>query len=118
MINVEELILDPDFGQTYTVTRSVGTFGPGGFQNRQTQFRIFGVIEPITAKDLEQVPEGDRVIGLMTFYSTVPLYITSVENSGLSDQITWSNEQWRIQQVLEWADFGYWKAFGVRMVGG
>lgn len=121
MINVAEIILDPDFAQWYTITRSVnGQFSWGGYQDLKQTLQTYGVIEPATSKDLEQIPEADRVIGMMAFYATIQLYTTQLLNpgvSGISDQITWDSQQWRLQHVKEYQDYGYWKALGVRMSG-
>jgi hypothetical protein len=117
MISLADVISDPDFAQSFTVTRTNGKFVAGGFQTTVKTLQAYGIIQPATSKDLEQIPEGDRVQGMMAFYTTIQVYTTSLKNQGLSDQITWDDEQWRLQYVFEWQDFGYWKALGVRMSG-
>lgn len=73
-----------------------------------------GTVTVASSKDILQVPEGDRVTGMMCFYSQQPIHITRPE--GTSDEIVWKGERYRITFLFPWSDFGYYKAIGVRMV--
>lgn len=116
MINVSEVITDPDFAQTYVVYRQSGEWVRGSWQaSAEKQLRITGVITVADAKTLEQLPEGDRVTGLMCFYAIQELFQTREE--GTSDQIEWRGERYRVKQVFPYGDYGYWKAVGQRMAG-
>jgi hypothetical protein len=119
MIDVFELITDPDLMQSYTVLRSSGRFTVGGWQeNTPEQISMQGVVLPTTSKDLEQLPEGDRVTESMTFYSTDPLFVTHNDsNAGTSDQIQFNGSLYRLARVKNYSKYGYWKAIGVRMSG-
>lgn len=119
MINVGEIINDPDLCQSFTVSRSSGQFGAGGWmENAPTSLTLLGVITPSTADELQQVPEGDRVTGAMTFYSTVILFETHDDSqSGTSDILTWRGQKYRIVRVFPYEDYGYNKAVAVRMQG-
>lgn len=67
------------------------------------------------------LPEGDRIAGLMTFYSTAdkPIYTTrnKDDDKGTSDELEWRGERYRVLQVFPYNDFGYVKALGTRMSG-
>jgi len=119
MIDVSELIGDPDFEQGYTVTRSSGDFGAGGWkENTPVSIPMNGVITVARFKDLNQVPEADRVTGAMLFYSTQEIYVTHNDASkGTSDVITWNGDDYRIAYIWPYVDYGYWKAYGVRKRG-
>lgn len=122
MISVSELITDPDFAQAFTVQRSGGSFQLGGYVSAVTNVPCFGVITVAKEQDLETLPEGDRIGGSMLFYSTKPLYETNVSGdlqgtSGTSDVIAWRGQNYRIAKVFPYADYGYYKALGVRMSG-
>jgi len=115
MINVSEVITDPDFAQSFLVHRRTGKWVNGRWQENMTDITLLGVITVADPKTLEQLPEGDRVIGLMCFYATVPIFTTNEQ--GTSDQIEWRGERYRVKQVFPYGDYGYYKAVAERMAG-
>lgn len=119
MIDVSDILEDPDLCQDFTVYRSSGAFAAGGWvEGEPAQVPFSGVITVASAKELAQVPEGDRVQGSMAFRSSQPIYVTrNGEFKGTSDRIMWRGEPYRVVQVLPYADYGYWKAIGARMEG-
>ena len=124
MINVSELITDVDFVQQYTVYRNTGSFVRGVFTSTETTLTFYGTVVAANVKDVQMMPEGDRIEGLMVFYSTTdkPIYTTRVANgdsttTGTSDQILWRGNRYRILQVYPYLDYGYVKAIGSRMDG-
>jgi hypothetical protein len=130
MIDISEMMYDPDFAQTYSVYRQTGKFIRGTFVIGHEvdgvwvpgEFKLdfYGPILPANTKDIEQVPEGDRVAGMMNFYTSAdnPFYITrNTPDSGTSDQAVWRGERYRLLQLLSTDDFGYQKAIGARMAG-
>jgi hypothetical protein len=118
MINVSELIVDPDFARPLTLTRSTGHFARGGFTTESKTIPITGIANPAAGSDLEQLPEGDRVTGAMTFYTTVPVYATrSGPQPGVSDVITLNGEHYRIAKIMNRSANGFYKSIGVRTDG-
>lgn len=118
MINVSDVITDPDFAQPFTVYRSSGgQFISGGWsEGTPEQISLKGIVTVGSEKDLQQVPEGDRVEGAMLFYAIQEL-LTSHKDPGTSDQILWNGDFYRVQKVWNYGKYGYWKAYGVRMEG-
>lgn len=104
-VNVKQVILSPKFRQVYTVTRTKG------------HFDISGVITVASAKEVNMIPEGDRINGAMVFYSLVPLHTTTNNPNAISDIIEWQNNKYKIMQVNPWIDYGYYQAVAVRMEG-
>lgn len=122
MINVSDIVADPDFAQPFVVTRdSGGTMVLGIWQAAVSTLNLYGVIEPATPEELNQIPEGDRVNGIVAFWCNRLIYETGVENNsnagGISDTIAWNGNNYRIVKVTPWNNFGYVKAFGSRMAG-
>ncbi|MCM3141662.1 hypothetical protein [Brevibacillus sp. MER 51] len=115
MINVSEVITDPDFAQQFQVFRKSGEWSKGRSGSSEVPIIMTGIVTVADAKTLEQLPEGDRVTGLMCFYSTQELHTTREE--GTSDQIEWRGERYRVKQVFPYGDYGYFKAVGQRMEG-
>lgn len=120
MINVGQIINSRNFAQTFTVYRQSGSWISGRWVSSETPIQMRGVVTAMNPKDLTQVPEGDRVTGIMCFYSQQPIYTTHAGSGsppdGTSDEIVWQGERYRISSVVPWNDYGYYKAFGVRMV--
>lgn len=121
MINVGRVVNSRNFAQPngFTVYRKNGDWVAGRWVESEVEIPLSGTVTVASEKDLTQVPEGDRVKGLMCFYSQKPIYTTRAENGavqgGTSDQIVWNGERYRVVAVAPWQDFGYYKAFGARM---
>ena len=110
------------FAQEFTVNRSTGTFQQGGYVQTTTPIPFWGIIQPASNQDLAQVPEGDRVTGMMGFISEQRMYRTYVdgETSGIGDTITWPPNvgvTYKVVAVVPWLQFGFWKAIASRQPG-
>ena len=118
-ISLTRVASSPAFAQAFTVNRSVGTFEEGGYQFTTTAIPFYGIIQPGSESDLAQVPEGDRVTGMMGFISEERMYKTYVDKSvsGIGDQITWRGQNYKVIAVTPWRDFGFWKAIASRQAG-
>jgi hypothetical protein len=118
-INLSRVANSPAFAQTYTVNRSSGTFQQGGFVSTTTPIPFWGIIQTATEQDLAQVPEGDRVTGMMKFISTEQMYQTYVDGQtqGIGDQVTWRGHNYKVVVVVPDVDFGFWKAIASRQAG-
>lgn len=124
MISLSEVVNDPDFAQPFSIQRSSGgAFASNGvWEDSKTTVLMYGIVQPATAKELLQVPEGDRAKEVKSFHSSAPMYETTTNglvDAGAitSDIAIWKGLQYRIQKVYQWEDFGYYKALGVRMLG-
>lgn len=115
MINIAEIIHDPDFCQPYTLYRKTTVFVGGRPKTSEKAIPRSGVIVAANTKDLLQVPEGDRSKGIMAVYDTEPLLVTN--ETGTSDEFLWQGERYRLFQVWPYKDYGYYKALGERIVG-
>jgi len=119
-LSIAELITDPDFCQSFTVTRLTGSVVKGDFITTPETMQTTGIIRPANTKDIQMLPEGDRVTGLVTVYSSIQLYVTraaGATRAGLSDEITWQGEQYKIIQTANYSDYGYFKNMAVRKLG-
>lgn len=121
LVDISFLIEDPDFAQPFIAYRKSGTWKKGKFIQDENKISHFGIIQPASTEDIEQLPEGDRIKGVMCFYSRKEIYLTRTGNettdSGTSDEIEWHGKRYKIIQVMPYLDYGYVKAFGVRMEG-
>lgn len=121
MISVMEIVTDADFAQHYTVTRLNGSWVGGRFVETPTTVSFYGPIIAANEQDISVLPEGDRVNGLMVFYTTLdnPFLISRASDGqlGTSDQPNWRGNKYRILRVFDYSDYGYQKAMGTRTDG-
>jgi len=76
-----------------------------------------GVVTVLNEKELDIVPEGDRIKGAMAFYSTTTMYLTSSAGANVSDQILWNGDLYKLVNISPWNSFGFNRGVGVRMDG-
>lgn len=78
MISVQEVIVDPDMiaPQPFTILRSTGKFVPGGFDSTTTSIPVFGPVQQASDREIQMLPEADRVSSIRSFWSTQPMYET------------------------------------------
>ena len=118
MLDVSDILEDPDFAQPFDVLRSSGAFVSGGWQNLTTTVACSGVILPASDQDIALVPEGDRVTGMISVHTTRKLFQTHTgAQPGLSDVIVWNGDKYRILKLFPYQDFGFTKALGARLSG-
>ena len=107
--------------QQFDVYRKTGSFVSGGFQSISSSpeaFPIQGIVVPATDKEMKQLPEGDRIVGTMTFWSSTEIYTTRVgEDEGVSDELEWREERYKVLAVGMYVDYGFYYAIAHRMKG-
>ena len=118
MLNVSELLSDPDFAQPFQIQRSTGSFQLGGFAQTTTTLAAVGVILPASEREIQMAPEGDRVTGMISIRTATPLLLTHADGrAGLSDVILWRGESYRLLKLWPYQDFGLSYALGARVSG-
>lgn len=114
-LNVSRLVRGP---HTFIVHRSSGTFVEGKWtENATRQIPMKGTALPTDSRDIDQLPEGDRIKESRTFYTTERLYVTHADgvSAGTSDRVEFDGKLWRLMQVRDFTRFGYNKGVGVRI---
>lgn len=114
MIEISELITDPDFCQKLTILRSHGKWVAGNWQGETREMQVPGVATVAKESDLEQVPEADRQTGMMCFYVAAPETLHLTQSEGLSDLVLWRGRRYKILQLFRENDWGYCKGVGVQ----
>lgn len=78
MIDVSEVVTDPDFTapQPFTIKRSTGQFVLGGFESVTTDIPQLGPVQQASDKEIQMLPEADRVGSIRSFWCTIPIYTT------------------------------------------
>jgi hypothetical protein len=115
VINVAE-VLDSDFCENFTVLRTPGTFIKGVWTRGTTAaLPFYGSLQPSTPEELQMVPEGDRVAGMVSIHTTQTIFETNTSQT--SDVVVWRGLNYKVLKVLHWDGFGYVKCFATRMLG-
>lgn len=122
MLDLSSVVLDPMFAQSFIVYRPSGDWVGARFvENEPEEITMIGTISIANAKQIEFIPEGDRVGGEIAIHTTVPLYCSrnAVDSSGnnvsyVADEILWHGERYKIYQVNEYNDYGYYFAIAQR----
>jgi hypothetical protein len=115
--------MSPNLKQPFVIHRKIGSWDSGRFVQGETIVNVEGVVNNANPKELIQLPEGDRVSGVMVFYSPVELYVThnyayqDINAPGTSDELEWQGDRYRITTVYDYGKQGYYKAFAVYMEG-
>jgi hypothetical protein len=118
MINVGEVVVDPDFAQEFNIYRTTGHFGPGGWiQDIPVIIPAYGVIYVASEKELAMFPEADRIKGSMAFVTPIEIMTTSADGGNISDELEWYGEKYRVINVAPWSDYGFYLALAERMKG-
>lgn len=120
MINLSSVIHSPRLSQTYTILRSSGMWQEGEFvrDGSPSSLLFRGIVTVATARDLQQIPEGNRQAGAMRILSTEPIYVTGeLEVNGYSDILLWNGEKYHIVSVTPDEDYGFYRAICTRMPG-
>jgi hypothetical protein len=114
-IDVIDIVNDSDLAFTFTLQRFAGQFEEGGYVETATPVSLYGPVQPSTNEDVLMVPEGDRVIGMFTFWCQQQIDHTSPVGTG--DVVAWNGQNYKILAVKPWAQNGYYRAVGSRLSG-
>lgn len=116
MINVSRVARSSRFVQEITVTRTESQWVRGEMQALEPQtLKLLGIVTVAQPKDLQMVPEGDRLTGAMKFITTEELYPTRQNHR--SDVITWRGAKYKIITVTPDIDYGFFRSIGTRLEG-
>ena len=110
---VEDLASDgPGPNGSYTVERRTPATYTGGRLDvgTTTTFQATLSVQPLTGKDLQKLPEGSRIRGGVTVFSTVELQAGSEP-----DQIEIDGDNYEVHHVETWGTLGnFWRALALK----
>lgn len=121
MINVGELVTDPDFVQPVVVTRKNRELAKEGLRagevlTAETTRTEMVCIQPSQPEDLLLLGEGYRTSRVIVIYTAEKVFCEDGDyNQGdtLSDSIPYHNDMYIIKVVEDWSAYGYWKAIAI-----
>lgn len=119
MIDVSEVLLDPDLCESFQIERSTGTLGSGGWKVNipPAVLNAYGAVRNMSGEELESIPAADRVNEMISIRSTTTMFVTSADQSATSDVIIWKNDRYRVVSTKDYGSQGYSYAVAGRMAG-
>lgn len=115
MIDMSELLYDQDFCEEFKILRSSGQYVNHRWQPSTEVINVTGIATTVNSKDFDMLPEGERVSGLRTFYSMQELRGSSGEAT--ADICEYHGQQYRLFQIFDYSNNGFYKAIG-KLIGG
>lgn len=90
-----------------------GTYVPG----RQTQLQVRGSLQPLSPREVLQLPEGERVRATYKFYTDGVLITSREAGERRADVVVVRGEQFKVMSVERWdgTAIPYWKAILARV---
>ena len=117
MINLSRVAHSGYLSQPIKVLRTKGQWVKGRWEMvGDEELIIRGIVTQATPKDLQQVPEGDRVTGSIKLITVERLYPTD-RKTGLSDYVLWRKAKYRIITTTPDVDYGFNRSIGTRIEG-
>lgn len=111
LIDVSELMDDPEMAQPFTVRRPTGSFGNEGIYTKSYKtLALVGPVQPAGPEAAKIVPEGTRLDNLMCFYSVDQLSVGDGKNVE-ADIVQFQGDSFKVVKVLPWGNNGYWCAY-------
>lgn len=120
MIDVSELITDPDFAVPYKVHRRTGSWDKGRFVVSDPEIlNYYGAVQPASEREIQQLSIGDSETGVMKFFTRKPneLHVTKefTDSAGekiqISDEIEYDGRVYKVLKVMPWHHGGWCRAF-------
>lgn len=116
-VNLARVVHSPRMSQKITILRRGGSWQYGTWvqDENPTELSMRGIVTMAKAKDLEMVPEGDRLTGAIKILTTERIYITS--DGEITDMVFWRGARYRIVTVTPDIDYGFYRSIGSRLDG-
>lgn len=106
LIDVSDIVLDPDFTSAMQIIHRTATVNTKG-ENVITEklpIQTVGSIQPISGKTLMRVPEALRSENLRSFWTKTP--IIADKHGVYTDILVFGCERFQVKHVFDWTNFG------------
>lgn len=104
-IDVSELMSDPDFvGPIVHIRRKPVVNGFGQQILTECKTEMVGSVQPMSAKNIDRVPESLRVKNLLTFF--VKGKIVATEGNQYPDILVYQGFRFQVLAIRDWSSWG------------
>jgi hypothetical protein len=119
MIDVSDIVTDPDFAFPYIVIRRTGKWVSGRFQAGEPErIDFYGAVQPASAREIQQMGIGDDEQGVMKFFCRQPKDINLTCNlkdvsdeAQVSDEIEFRGNLYKVLKKSPWQHNNWTRAF-------
>lgn len=105
LLDVSEVIADPDFSDDLQVIRSFRSVdNTGRTVDTPGFYDTYGSVQPAPQASLVQIPEAERsgsYISVVTPFRLIPL-----TDSTSPDQVVWQGRSYRVRMLRDWSTYG------------
>ena len=112
MINVAELMNDPDFASTFLVRRPRGDRDDAGVFSvlDYTDIPVVGIVQPADPDAVQMLSEGERLRNMIEVWSATELRASDAVEA-LSDVLVVNGQSYRVIKTEDWSANGYSHVF-------
>jgi len=105
LLDVSEILGDPDFSDVITVYRRVQTVGANGRATvSETAKVVIAVVTQAGGDVLDRLPEGAIIEGSITVHTTEPLVVSN--GSRDADEVLYAGRRYIVSSVSDYSNFG------------
>ncbi len=104
-LDVTDVLSYPDFQTTFGVIRTATNVSNLGETVLTPQnYFVSGVVEPASTKELERLPEAERLSGTIRIFTTFRL--SDGDETITADVVVWNGRQYTVKTVDDFSEFG------------
>ena len=85
----------------------------GRYSEASSAFTVLAVVSATDNKEVQMLPEGDRINESKTFHTVEQLFVTNEDKGATSDIVTYNGKDYKIMTIVNSGDYGYYKSIGV-----
>lgn len=106
LLDVTDILFDPDFADTLTCIRQTQTVGDDGIASNATQTVSFvGVVTADSGKELARLAAGSHVSGSILVHTVFRL--TNGGPNGIdSDHVVWNGDEYIVTSINDYSTYG------------
>jgi hypothetical protein len=105
LIDVNELLSDPDLSDTFQVMRSTLTVTQGGVSSvSSATYDAYGVVQPASGRELQLLPDSARTAGTIIVYT--PFALQGVTDTTVPDIVIWDERNYRVTLTNPYTNYG------------
>ena len=76
------------------------------------QETILAGVQPFKSRDLQNLPEGEQVVGAKSFYTLTELRTVDDKNAIIEDYLQHDGRLYKVVTVNAWGSYGYFRCVG------
>jgi len=105
LIDVSELMFDPDFVDSFTIVRRVPTINNYGENTvADTSVAAYGSVQAADGDTAKRLPDGVQLANFITVFTNA--VIIADASGRYVDQVIWNSKTYNVFQVVPWNNFG------------